>query len=353
MNMAWIICRANDNIGLGHLIRCLNISDCLHHEGVVTSVFVLSESSLKLPANFSSLDVKFVSERVLTACLETLPPDEPVILDLDDLEESTVNKLEAMANPVISLSPIFRKNLVVDMYIGRIVPEYPLPEDASSMVSPEYAIFNSDIEKVATSDFLTSLESDRLRVSMVFGGGRKLERYREILESIYQLAPSIHLDIYSGSLGGCSQDDLDSLCLSSGFDSYSVKSFKSPQVMWSEIGHNSLILCEGGLVAYEAAYCGIPFIALIKKAYQMSGVRYLLDCGAGLLVDERYQELSHLSRILESYVLGREKLATIHRNSRNVMMRAGGQHVTESIIQFYESRSIPFEVSREVESCLN
>lgn len=338
MRKFWFICRAGDGIGLGHLIRCILLAESLRSLGVESEISVLSDDLDHIPKRCPDIDISRCDLETLVSCASHRTDVDLVIIDADDFPQELNQTLRKRFGHIVSLSPIFRSNEIVDLYIGRVGLLHPHETDVTVKVGGQFAIFDNTLNRVETNDFEKQIHQSKLPVSLLLGGGRTKERYLEIVNSLHSILPKIELNIFTGALGKCEPEDL--------FDSLnpalkthvSVQKFMSQESSWNEIGRSALLLCEGGLVAYESVYCGIPFLALCRRSFQSDCLSHLLEFDCGICVDLQKETLSMAGTYLENLVQDKQKILQMHLNSRYVLQNAGANHVGKTIVSWFEHR---------------
>lgn len=353
MNRIWFICKAGNGAGIGHLARCVHVAEYLKDMRVQSNILVLHDEPITLPESYSEVEIQFIKNEELHGLYISRKLPEVIILDLGKMDREVFGKFHSLRIPLISLSPIFEFNKEVDLYICRIPPLGPPPSQSRMLVDPGCVVFNSKIPRTSAEIYKRNITYRLPRISIVLGGGRPESRYASVLSNLSDFKDDCEFIIYVGAIGGCTKSKLEELCNKLKFSKFKITEFCSSEKMWSEVSDCSVVICEGGLIAWEAAYCGIPFIAITDKDFQKSSLEYLISNRCGESLDSKISGLSPLKNILCDYIKNPSKLAERQESIVNLQLQNGGVIVAKYIKDFLKLKKVTPKTDNEALTCAN
>ena len=353
MNEIWFICKAGKDAGIGHFSRCVHVAEYLKDLGVKSKILVLYDEPIVLPESYDKVDIQFLSNEELSGfCLKNRMPDG-IVFDLGKVAREILLKFNALRIPIISLSPIFEYNNEIDYYIGRVPPIGKSLDSSQMLVDPGCVVINSKIPRLSQKEFKLNISRKLPRISVVLGGGRPRSKYYDVINAIKDQSGQFIIVIYVGAIGGCSKQDIESICHDLRLNHFQVLEFRSSDSMWSDISKGSVVLCEGGLIAWEAAYCGLPFISIVEKDFQVTSLNFFQQHRCGVILDMRATIFHQLTNTLHKMVSNPEGLVDHQKRILDLGLQNGGSTVARQINNLIRRRKASRQQKKEELACRN
>ena len=102
--------------------------------------------------------------------------------------------------------------------------------------------------------------------------------------------------------------------------------------MWQLLGNCSFIITTSGITSYEAVYVGIPSITFYENENQYFLIKELLEnditINGGIFKDN---SINKLSRIIDDLLKDKQKLITMHLNTKKRIGSNAGNLILEYI----------------------
>lgn len=272
-----IRCHASHTIGLGHLVRQLNLGKALRNRGheIVLSISNFSpaiEVAAKSGIPFQAMDDED----------EWSPKSQNgydlVILDVSDTDEDFVRDLRKHTNTIVSFDDLGPGRDYVDLMIDENLEEGE-SENVSSKVrtlfGSDYAVLHPDFETLHRKPRIFS--STIKKVLVTFGGTDPCKLTVPIAQSIIQHKPDLSLTVILGP-GFSEQNKLRQLMLRH----KRLKVLDPIFNMAETIAAHDVIFCSGGITLQEALAVGTPAFVISQVPAQEKKARTFEQEGAAV-----------------------------------------------------------------------
>lgn len=334
-----VICKASTEIGLGHLMRSIAFSVQTKRAFPDYSVtLTLIGDGRLLPRSLNVLDsIQICSDEQSLELQEDL---DVAVLDMLDLEEGTAMRIREASAVVSLLSPIFNRLEIVDLFFSRT--KYTAPgltgnQSIKSYVGLEYVIISDHCKKIETEVYQDILHREPFPIAISMGGGDAANNTLAVLNSLKACSIPAFFWVLLGEGYRYSYDALVETIKEDG--RHEIILAKANMSMWQILRNCAMVVLQGGITTYEAAYSGLPSLNFILNPGQQFLLReleeadVLLNLGSGA-------DISRLEIVssIEALYHDRERLLQMHLNAKSLIDGLGAIRIVNRIREFREAQ---------------
>ncbi len=290
--LALFRCDADQNIGMGHLMRCQAIAIGLKAQNWQTTI-----ASSKATFDFiPSLSEKFdhcvvVPESDLSAC----KLDELIIggYDLCVIDHYKISaKYETLcrrwAKKIVVLDDLANRehdcDILVDTSFGRNKSDYAglMPSHTKTLFGPSYAPLDANFWKLRHTIDRRLKANPAKRILISFGGADTGQLTETAVKAVNATKANISLDVVMPT-GFRKSADIEELCRSTAHD---CSVHKGTDQMSALMAQTDISIGAAGVTAWERCSLGVPSIVVVAFDNQKLIAKALEDNSAALVVNE-------------------------------------------------------------------
>jgi spore coat polysaccharide biosynthesis predicted glycosyltransferase SpsG len=323
------VCRATAASGLGHLIRTKSLAATFAGIDGAPNVtlLVVGEPFVLRLLHGCPFPYEVVADE---RGLEMIAECDYVFFDMLTLgNEGFLAEARRRAR-LACVSPIFDRMGAMDLLFHRTrhlrLPEGGAPKRVFAGL--EYAVIPQHCQRIGAGVFENNLEQDALPVAIAMGGGDAANKTLRFLRSLKSCPVPATFWVM---LGEGYQHSYDRLIQEISADvAHEIILARTNRSMWEIMKNCALAILPGGITAYEAAYAGLPTIALLEDDGQRYLVEELVENGAciyGGPIDGEH--LAGLHPTLEALHRDRHRLMQMHVAAKRLIDGLGGRRIRE------------------------
>lgn len=331
MNKFLFICKASTSIGLGHLMRSKALALNFKSLGVSFDFFIIGTKNLHNLISTEITNCIFLDQEQDLIFAITDYKYECVILDLLHLESETFKSLKKKFGKVVSISPIFNFNSEVSAVFSRTKYTTNYESVEKNFIGGlKYTIINENIIKQNKNTYIKNLNKKTINIGVAMGGGDAANRTLAIINQLKLVKAKCTI---WAMLGEGYKHSLDEIIEAIESDSqHEIILAKNNRSMWQLLGNCSFIITTSGITSYEAVYVGIPSITFYENENQYFLIKELLEnditINGGIFKDN---SINKLSRIIDNLLKDKQKLITMHLNTKKRIGSNAGNLILEYI----------------------
>jgi len=267
-------------------------------------------------------------EAELVGALRSRSSDHVIVVDMLVVRGALERALETSLVPVVALCPVAAGAAWPSLVILRSAPDCH-DERIPHLIGVEFTVLGQPVMRIPEATFAKRLDSPVRRIAVCFGGA---DPDNETLTTVRALASRIdaRLEVF---LGPAYSHDEAALQLGGHAGPTVVKVLRVDDGLWAQLGRSSALVGGGGLLAYEAAYSGLPSVHLVARGIRRQMLAPLEESGAILLVD---RDAGEPYRRLQEVVAGLDREALQEMRRAGLALPLGDGHVR--CIQAIEDR---------------
>lgn len=323
------VCRATTASGLGHLIRSKSLAATFAgFDGAANvTLLVVGEpfvQRLLHGCTFRHEVVASEDDLALTAEYDT------IFFDMLTLGNERFLAAAHRRARLACISPIFDRMGEMDLLFHRTRHHRLAAGQAPKRVYAglEYTVIQQNCLRISAGVYERNLEQDALPIAIAMGGGDAANKTLRFLRSLKGCAVPATFWVM---LGEGYQHSYDRLIGEISTDiAHEIILARTNRSMWEIMKNCALAILPGGITAYEAAYAGLPTIALLED----EGQRYLVEelvehgvCIYGGPIDDGH--LAGLHPTLETLHRDRHQLMQMHIGAKRLIDGHGGRRIHE------------------------
>lgn len=259
-----IICKASRTEGLGHLFRSLSLAQFIfdHKANWNIEFVVISELILNHILNNHNLSFIQIPDE---SSLETLDPNDVLILDMLSLKNAVFNKIKKSSKKTICISPIFNQMENCDILITRTKYFNKGWSDKLEVKAGlDFSIIRPDCQQIKTSHYRDILDYPTSHIAISMGGTDQHNLTFEILKNLTSFKGRALFWVILGE--GYSHNYHELVKVIKENSRHEIILARTNQSMWNIMSNCSVAILAGGITSYEAAYAGLPAINYFHSA---------------------------------------------------------------------------------------
>jgi spore coat polysaccharide biosynthesis predicted glycosyltransferase SpsG len=206
MRTAHFILTASKKIGMGHWMRCIELSKVFEEKKILSTFHTWGEAipNNNLPANVSVFRYSAPHEVIAKASAKSSPGDL-VIIDTDEpffLTEDSQQKLKSafasVAYFTINTTAFFSCDYIISYNVTSYLLKYQTSAITKVLAGLKYTIFRDEFRNLPEN---RSIKNVKPRAFVSFGGSDPLNATGMVIEQISQFADSFEsIEVVSGPL---------------------------------------------------------------------------------------------------------------------------------------------------------
>lgn len=296
--------------GMGHVSRCLHVAHAVRRVSPDTDVRFVGQIE-------GQMATRICDEGFVVADGDAPQPGDMILHDKYGVSQDRVDRLFQTDARVVMLDDfglldLSRADMVVNFRVG--AQEMYRYGSGRDLLGVDYFPVPSGLHVVRKARAVAEVP---VRMLMFVGGGASPTAEMQLVRAAKTAAPNAQLRLLSGHDHGA--DDLGALEIGRPLGSI------APHLAWADA-----LICGGGLVKYEAGYCGLPVACLSQTKGQHDDTLFLagrdLTFDLGLAQDTSPDQLTHrIAAFLDPSIqhrISQACLATFPQNSDRVLATA-------------------------------
>lgn len=272
MGTVFIRVDASNQIGMGHLARCLHFANYALKRGV-TPIFLTNSTPVMELIRKRNIECILIDENQKNAlekikCLKSKYSIKAMLVDINyctTFEQrleyfEVLRELKAMGNFLITFEDlsveVFPSNIVIIPYIGAKSLKIRKKEGSKYLLGPKFFPIREEFLRVNKNK---TPKEDVETILVTMGGSDPKEITIKVVEALSNINLKVHLTIVLGSLSQISIEQVKSLLINYG-GSFQV--IKDVENMAELMKNSQLTITNSGLTKYELANMGLPTIMI-------------------------------------------------------------------------------------------
>jgi UDP-2,4-diacetamido-2,4,6-trideoxy-beta-L-altropyranose hydrolase len=340
MGQALFFADAGPKIGLGHMVRCLSLADCLAMAGWRCTFVVPGDVERMLPG-LRSRGHGFVG---LDSAVDLLGPTTELRRRFPEIGVLVVDSYNAIANwearqrdwaeRVVVIDDLANRrhdcDVLVDQTPGRNPSDYKdlVPENCTILAGASFAMLRGTfLRQRHTSD----IQRKRLRRIVVnFGGSDPTGMTGRTLRSLVQAGLDVDVDLV---LGANSSDLAAISAIAADSDRPRVHVHQFVEDMAALFANADLAIGAGGSSLLEKCSLGLPSLIIMTASNQHLFSKKMADLGAAKLLGDHLDvdEVQLVAAITELAACD-DTLAAMSEAAANVCDGKGGLRVVSALL---------------------
>lgn len=329
---------AGPEVGFGHFMRMLSLADicknngwtidfCGHFPEVFRKLLNLKGHSHTMESFGSDINDSFISR------LKMVSEKSWVVIDGYHYPPELHDEIIATGSKLIIMDdychqPSYLAHILVNQNAGSIQFDYEKFELDRVLLGSSYALLRNEFLTYSQRNRIHTSVARRLLVTL--GGSDSHGVLFFVISAIDLLnIPDLEICILSGASDNIHNDVLDKVRLISKHKIHVIRHTDNmPNLMdWADIG-----ITGGGSTLLEAAFMGLPTIAICLADNQRGGIEALGK--VGVVVYENYSTEEELALALEKVIVSRALRVSMSDAGRELVDGKGGSRILEAIEEF-------------------
>ncbi len=325
------ICQASNDAGYGHLTRSCNFINSIkdRHDVGKISLFVISDSvGLDIYKRYGIKPNFVTSEFDIN-----MSKYEFVFIDCLALDLVFLKSIKSKALKLISLSPIFNNyNLIDYLYTRSIYIDSSCTNQAPKVVRSglEYSFLGNQPIRHSTARYIENLNNSAFSIGISMGATDPMNMTKIVLEEISKWEQPCLIWIAIGNVYSHDIAALHDIALNDSV--HELVFVNTADSFWSVFQNSSILILQGGVTTYEAAYCGIPSINIPKCREHMGLTSSLLNENLTWVLDTEKDGYNNLVPLLASIFNDKDLLIKMHVRMKNLIDSDGPNRVMDCLV---------------------
>lgn len=291
MSPLTVAIRANgsDEIGLGHIRRCLTLSEALARQEA-TVHFVTNDNQAALETvkanGFHATPVEM--EKDFEQTLETIRRLRANVLVVDsyDIDADYLSRIRDPRNILVAIDDNADRRLPVDVVIngnayGPSLMYDVLPETVL-LLGAQYAILRKEFSRAPER----RIEDTAKRILVTIGGSDPAHLTPRLIEMVLRGQPGMQVDVVVGPFF----DQTDPITDATADKREQIRVHRSPGDMRALMVEADLAITGGGQTTNELAATGTPALAILTAQNQLQNLKALDRLGTLIFAGSRDDE---------------------------------------------------------------
>lgn len=317
---------AGEEVGLGHLQRCLSLASALKELGIESIFAATGGRKTKERIEHSGFEVVLMS-RIRSGSQADLQfvsgvaknhSCSAVVTDCYAINAAYQTKLRLAPSYVVAIDdlgvPPFTADLIINGgVLGTSLPYHEAPKDSSCLLGARYALLGEQYLNIPLKENGNNV--DRILITM--GGADPEDFTSRLIIALDLLTEEFDLEIIVGPFNLHRQSIKETICLSKRH----INIHYSPASLYDLILSTQMAISAAGQTLYELAATGTPTIAIQTAGNQALNIAGFTEHGCTLQAAPSRQES------MEEVVASQVRCLLANPIKRNAMGLAGQQLV--------------------------
>lgn len=271
----FILTEAGNNIGFGHLARCLSLYEGFRRYGITAKLLVNSDTHVRKFLKIKNYEIlNWLAERKKVYRL--LKDADVAIIDSYLANETFYKEVSEMTKTSIYIDDNKRinypKGIVVNGNIYANKLKYPKKEGVLYLRGCKYTLLRKEFWMVRER----KINKDIKRLFITFGGEDIRNITPKILNLLDKENPELIKDVV---IGGGFRNIEELRSLKSKSKTINLIYYPDARLMKKVMLRSDIAICSGGQTLYELARIGTPTIAMAVTKNQINNIRFLSRVG--------------------------------------------------------------------------
>lgn len=315
---------------MGHLNRSL---------GLFSKLSKLARTHIYLLGGLKPHRVLSLDKGNWTACLDDLDCEERlmvdgpqvVVFDTLNFHPESFQRIAARFKTA-SISPEFSCLGEVGALFHRTKYESiewsRFPRPPVMYKGLEYWISGSKLDLVSALRYNLTINEPKLNIGISMGGTDAANDTLKILDALAGLPEQSVLWV---ALGEGYAHSVEEIFKSADRNFHEVVIIKSNESMWRVLQNVAVVICAGGVTAYESWQAGIPSLVISRRSDWAYLVQELEDSGVAKIIPAPSGVDSEVGRSIVQFFDKRSTLHSMRRSSTEKALTDGAQRVAETL----------------------
>jgi spore coat polysaccharide biosynthesis predicted glycosyltransferase SpsG len=327
----YFICQASNEIGYGHLTRTCNFINKIKDRREVASIdlCVISESdNLDIEKRYNLQPVYFNSEDDII-----VEKFDLIFLDCVTLGVRFLELLKSHSRAMISLSPVFNNYDYVDYLFTRSTYKdttYTNKVPANIRSGAEFTLLGNELTKTTAGRYEENLMRKVFSIGICMGATDPLNMTKLILKVISEWKQPCLIWVAVGDGYKHDVGELKSIAIND--SNHELVIVSTNDSFWPVFQNSSVLILQGGVTTYEAAYCGIPSINIPRSVDHMELTSDLLCRELTWVLDFNKNNYDDLLGLLNKIYLNKSMLMDMHFRLKHLIDDQGPQRVMDDLL---------------------
>ncbi len=327
-----LICQASIEAGFGHLARTMSFANSIANDPRITTI------DIYLIADIPPFDVgKRYGRSPTTISSEKEIPERPydiVFFDCLEFDYQNLERIKSQAGLTVSLSPIFNNFDLIDVLFTRSGfhdTTHQGQKPSNVYYGPEYTLLGNKLNKISAGRYELNLENERFSLGICMGATDPANKTQELLEILAGWKKPCLIWVAIGDGYKHSIDTLKSTAKNDSVHELVIASTNDS--FWSVLQNCSLLLLQGGVTTYEAAYSGIPSINFPRTQNHFRLCSDLVSRGLSWVFDINQENDDAFISLLEELLVNKTLLLEMHIKLKSLIDDNGPKRIFDTVIR--------------------
>ena len=339
MNVAFRV-DASKEIGIGHLMRCLALSEELIKRGN-TCYFLSKIENYKLIKKIKKFNINFEEIKENITLKEEIGKliefsknknIDWIVTDNYQIDSNYTKKIKENGFYVLSIDDIsqihYHSDIVLNQNVGAEKLDFFLENYTRLLLGPKYTMIRDELLKREEKIYSENIK----KILITLGGTDNENLTLEVLKSLSNIGRNIEFLTILGPFNRFSKQIKDYVEK----ESLNVKLIESPENMANVYLKSDMAISTGGSSCYELSYFGIPNLIVTIADNQLNIAQELdnkkISVYIGKAKDMKTEKIKYKVKELIDDCSLRKKMS---RNGRKLIDGKGKQRIVDYMEQFH------------------
>ena len=337
------------NIGLGHIMRCLNLADGLKEKGM-QCIFITKD--IDPEAGKRIVDSGHLIERLpaeidleedLNLTIKLIKKHQPdlVVTDSYDINEIYLRRIKDLNIPLMSIDDLanmhFFSDIVLNQNIEVKVSDYSRERYTKLLLGPKYVLLRKEFRN---KHFLKKeIKKFVENILVTLGGTDPDNQTLKVVKALKGMKDNIKITVVMGP--GYQYEEV--LRKETEADNRFIFT-RDPQDIFGLMKKADIAISGGGSTCYELAYLGVPNIILVLADNQKKIAEGLDNYGTSINLGW-FKEVTEdkIKEAVVDLIGNKEKREEMSKKGRKIVDGKGVERVVEEICGAIEKRKTNHE----------
>jgi UDP-2,4-diacetamido-2,4,6-trideoxy-beta-L-altropyranose hydrolase len=318
---------ASENIGMGHLMRCLALSEELKKKG--NKCYILSKIlDDKVINKIKKFDIEFYKIKQDNDIIFFSKKNDIkwIITDSYNINKEYIKSLKNENFKVLSIDDNaiihYFSDIVVNQNIGAEILKYSAEKYTKFLLGPKYAILRDELLRRSEKKNKESVE----KILIMLGGTDSNNLTLKILKSLEKINKNYVFFVIVGLFNPFYEQLKDF----SEKSKTNIKLLKSPENMAEIYLESDLAISAGGTSCYELSYFGIPNIILTIADNQINSAKAFDKKNVSIYLGHKSEiSTKDIWKKIEELVNNKSIRKTMRNNGRKLVDGKGKKRIVE------------------------
>jgi len=323
---------ASENIGMGHLMRCLALSEEFKKQG--HKCYILSEIlDDKLIKKIERFNIEFFKIKSKNDVIDFSKKHDIkwIVTDSYNINREYIKNLKDENFKVLSIDDNaiihYFSDIVLNQNIGSDKLKFSAEKYTKFLLGPKYAILRDELLRRNEKKNRESVE----KILITLGGTDADNLTLKILKSLDKINKDYEFIVLVGLLNNY-YEELKRFSYNSDAD---IRLLKSPENMSDIYLESDIAISAGGSSCYELSYFGIPNIILTIADNQINSAKALDKKNISIYLGDKNEiSTEHIWEKVEELVNNNRMRKTMRGNGRKLVDGKGKKRIVEFMESF-------------------